>query len=188
MGGADESVRKFGCSHAKSREGRATAIIAGKYLEGDAPFVSLRFPSPESVRREFESSTVVWVIEFGQLRVAERDGSRAECLKNLESEARGVIPRSKRDSREIPEILPRPRRKEEREREGETERERDVERRRIERERERGREGEGRGGRKKILFRGSWIGLVSSMDLTVYVKRKDPASLKGRSHCKNRAR
>lgn len=122
-GGADESVRKFGCSHAKSREGRATAIIAGKYLEGDAPFVSLRFPSPESVRREFESSTVVWVIEFGQLRVAERDGSRAECLKNLESEARGVIPRSKRDSREIPEILPRPRRKEERERERDGERE-----------------------------------------------------------------
>lgn len=183
-------MRKFGCSHAKSREGRATAIIAGKYLEGDAPFVSLRFPSPESVRREFESSTVVWVIEFGQLRVAERDGSRAECLKNLESEARGVIPRSKRDSREIPEILPRPRRKEERERE--RRRERDVERRRIERgsgrEEGRGRGGEGRGGRKKILFRGSWIGLVSSMDLTVYVKRKDPASLKGRSHCKNRAR
>lgn len=42
--------------------------------------------------------------------------------------------------------------------------------------------------KKKILFRGSWIGLVSSMDLTVYVKRKDPACLKGRSHCKNRPR
>ena len=71
----------------------------------------------------------------------------------------------------------------ERERDREGQRERQIEREREEKNREgRGEEEE------KILFRGSWIGLVSSMDLTVYVKRKDPASLKGRSHCKNRAR
>ena len=144
-GGADESVRKFGCSHAKSWDGgRATAIIAGKYLEGDVPLVSLRFCLPNLFRhpnpfgREFRNrrALAVWVIEFGQLRVAERDGSRAECLKNLESEARGVIPRSKRDSREIPEILPRPRRKGERERERDREGQRERQReRQIERER-----------------------------------------------------
>lgn len=140
------------------RELQRPAIIAGKYLEGDAMFVA-------SLRHRIAGrGSVVWVIEFGQLRVAERDGSRAECLKNLESEARGVIPRSKRDSREIPEILPRPRRK------GEAWRRR-----------------RGRGEKRKILFRGSWIGLVSSMDLTVY-ETKGSSSLKGRSHCKNRPR
>ena len=83
-----------------------------------------------------------------------------------------MIHRSKRDSREIPEILPRPRRKGERAKEDEEEGKRKKEEKKR---------------RRKILFRGSWIGLVSSMDLTVY-ETKGSSALKGRSHCKNRSR